>query len=103
MKMKMKIKTISHRYDVNRPRKRHGHRYSKYKRCLCMMMLICIKQHVSNVWSSIQEKVKQHWDWVEKSVDKEKSNVTNIILTRNKFDSLFDQITWNVDVDGHRN
>ena len=29
-------------------------------------MLTCIKQHLSNIWSSIHEKVKQHWDWVEK-------------------------------------
>ena len=28
MKMKMKIKNISHKYDINRPR------YSKYKKCL---------------------------------------------------------------------
>ena len=32
------------------------------------MMLICIKQHLSNIWTSIHEKVKQHWGWVEKSV-----------------------------------
>ena len=30
-----------------------------------MMMLKCIKQqHLSNIWSSIHEKVKQHWGWV---------------------------------------
>ena len=29
---------------INRPRPRHGHIYSKYKKCLIMMMLICIKQ-----------------------------------------------------------
>ena len=22
------------RYDINRPRSRHGHKYSKYKKCL---------------------------------------------------------------------
>ena len=66
MKMKMKKKNRSHRYDINRPRSRHGHKYSKYKKCLSMMMLICIKQHLSNIWSSIHEKVKQHWGWVEK-------------------------------------
>ena len=27
-----------------------------------------VKQHLSNAWSSIHEKVKQHWGWVEKSV-----------------------------------
>ena len=31
-----------------------------------MMMSIFIKQHLSNVWSSIHEEVKQHWGWVEK-------------------------------------
>ena len=30
----------SHRYDINRPRSRHGHRYSKYKKCFSMMTLI---------------------------------------------------------------
>ena len=29
------------------------------------MMVICIKQHLTNIWSSIHEKVKQHWGWVE--------------------------------------
>ena len=62
--MKMKIKNRSHRYDINRPR--HGYRYSKYKICLWIMILIYIKQHLSNIWSSIHEKVKQHWGWVEK-------------------------------------
>ena len=27
----MKKKNRSHRYDINRPRSRHGHKYSKYK------------------------------------------------------------------------
>ena len=31
-------------------------------------MFVCIKQHLSNIWTSIHEKVKQNWDWVEKSV-----------------------------------
>ena len=33
-----------------------------------MIMLICIKQHLSNIWSSIHEKVKQHWVWIEKTL-----------------------------------
>ena len=32
MKIKVKMKKRSHRYDINRPRSRHGHRYSKYKK-----------------------------------------------------------------------
>ena len=62
----MKMKNRLHRYDINRPRSRHGHKYSKYKKCLSMAIRICIKQHLSNTWSSIHEKVKQHWGWVEK-------------------------------------
>ena len=30
----------------NRPLPRHEHKYSKYKKC---MMIICIKQHLSNI------------------------------------------------------
>ena len=50
----------------NRPRPRHGHKYTKYKICLNIMMVVCIKQHLSNIWSSTHEKVKQHWGWAEK-------------------------------------
>ena len=59
--MKMKMKSRSHRYDINRPGSRHGYRYIKYEKCLPMMMLICIIQHLTNIWTSIHEKVKQHW------------------------------------------
>ena len=31
-----------------------------------MMMLLCITQHLSNIWSSVYENVKQHWGWVKK-------------------------------------
>ena len=48
MKMETKMKNRSHRCDINRPRARHGRKYSKYKKCLGMMMLIRIKQHLSN-------------------------------------------------------
>ena len=68
MKMKIKKKIGSHRYDINRPKSRHGQKYSKYKKCLIMMMLLCINQHLSNIWSWIHEKFKQHLGWVEKKV-----------------------------------
>ena len=38
----------SHRYDINRARPRHKHKYTKYKMYLSMMV-ICIKQHLSNI------------------------------------------------------
>ena len=62
----LKMKKRSHRYDINRPRPTNGHKYTKYKMCLSVMMVICIKEHPNNIWSSIHEKVKQHWGWVEK-------------------------------------
>ena len=52
------MKNKSQRYD----------KYTKYKKCLSIIMIICIKHHLSNIWSSIHKKVKQHCDWVEKSV-----------------------------------
>ena len=51
---------------IDRPRPRHGHKYIKYKKCLNMTMLLCIKQNLSNIWSSIHQKVKQNWGWVVK-------------------------------------
>ena len=38
----MKIDSL--RYGINRPKCRHGQKYSKYMKRLSMMMLICIKQ-----------------------------------------------------------
>ena len=51
------MKNRSHGYDINWPRTRHGHQYTKYKLCLSIMMVIYIKQHIKNIWSSIHEKV----------------------------------------------
>ena len=62
----MKMKNRSHRYNINRSRPRYGEIYSKHKTYLSMMVLKCIKQCLSNIWSSIHEKVKQQWGWVEK-------------------------------------
>ena len=49
MKMKTKLKNKSHRYYINRPTSRHRHKYCKYVTCLTMMMLIFIKQRLSNI------------------------------------------------------
>ena len=42
------MKSRSQRYDINRPRSRDGEKYTKYKMCPGIMMVICIKQHLSN-------------------------------------------------------
>ena len=44
MKMRLKIKNRSHRYDISRAKPRHGHKYIKYIVCLSIMMVICIEQ-----------------------------------------------------------
>ena len=46
MKVRQKIKNRLHRYNINRPRPRHGHKYTKYKMC---NMVVCVKQHLSNI------------------------------------------------------
>ena len=74
----MKMKNRSHRYDLNRPRPRYRHRYTKYKIYLSMMMVICIKQHLSNIWSSIYENVRLHWGWVKKSIGSKKACILNL-------------------------
>ena len=48
MKMRLKMKSRSQRYDTNRPRPRHGPKYTKHKACHVIMMVTCIKQHLSN-------------------------------------------------------
>ena len=62
------MKNRLYRYNINRPRSRHGHNYSKYERSLSMMVLICIKQHLSNIWSSIHEKLSNTEAELKKSV-----------------------------------
>ena len=51
MKMRLKMKNRSQRYNINRPRPRHGPKYTKYKMRLSLMIVVCIKQHLSNIWS----------------------------------------------------
>ena len=58
------MKNRSHRYDINKLRVRHEHKYIKYKMRISMM-IVCTKQYLSNILSSVHEKVKQHWGWVE--------------------------------------
>ena len=49
MKMKINMKNRSYRYDINGLRSRQGHKYSKYMKRLSMMMLKCMKHHLSNI------------------------------------------------------
>ena len=47
--MRLEMKNRSHRYDITRPRPRHGHKYTTHKICLSLMMAIFIKQYLSNI------------------------------------------------------
>ena len=47
--MRLEMKNRLSRYDMNGPRRIHGHKYTKYEIYLHIMMVICIKQHLSNI------------------------------------------------------
>ena len=49
IKRRLKMKNISHKYNINRPRPRQGPNYTKYKMYLGIMMAKCIKEHLSNI------------------------------------------------------
>ena len=53
MEMRLKIIIRSKRYDINRLRPGHGHKYTQIQN-------VCpyINQHLSNICSSINDKVK---------------------------------------------
>ena len=47
----------SHRCNINNTRPRHGYEYTKYKMYLSMVMVMCKKQHLSDIRSLIYEKI----------------------------------------------
>ena len=51
------MKNRWNRQDINRPRPRHRQTHTIYKMYLNMMLVICIKEHLSIVWSTIHEKL----------------------------------------------
>ena len=65
IKIRVKMRNRSRRYDIIRTRSKHEHKYTKYKMCHSMV-IICNKRHLSSICGWAPEKVKQHWGWVEK-------------------------------------
>ena len=49
MKIRLKMKNRSQRYDINRPRLGYEHKCTIYKIRLSIMMVTSIKQHLSNI------------------------------------------------------
>ena len=43
------MKNRSHRYNINISWPRDEHKYTKYKKCLSMMIFICVKRQLSTV------------------------------------------------------
>ena len=77
MEIRLTMKYRSHRYKINRPRSRHGHKYTKNKIFLSIMMVIFIKRHLSNIRSSIHEKLSNTEAELKKRGAYKKSVYTN--------------------------
>ena len=77
--MKIKMKYRSHRYDINRPRHRNKHKYTKYN-IQSIMMVICIKQHLSNIWNQFMKKLSNTQAELEKSVAYKRKPVNEQII-----------------------
>ena len=43
------MKNRSYTYDINKSRFTHGKKSGKYKMYLSMTMIVCAKQHLSNI------------------------------------------------------
>ena len=46
MKMRLKVKNRLLGYDINKPRPKHGHKYTKYNICHNTLMLIYISSNI---------------------------------------------------------
>ena len=57
MKMRLKMKNRSHRYDINRTSPRHGNRYTIYRMCPSVMMVVCINPYFTFLLSDITTKL----------------------------------------------
>ena len=47
--MRVEMKNRSYRYDINRTRPRDDYEHTTYEICPSMMMVMCNKQHISNI------------------------------------------------------
>ena len=71
----MKMENRSNGSDINEPRPTH--KYTKYKKCLSMMMSLCTKKHLStictkqnlsSIWSLVHKKISNTEAELKKSV-----------------------------------
>ena len=99
----MKMIKRSHRSDINRTRARHGYKYTKYKMCLSMRMVMCNKQHLSNIWSWIHERKKKKINNTEAGLKKSVYKKKHVFQFTRWLPSIlahcgtyFDQLKWEV-------
>ena len=78
MKIRLKIKMRSYRYDANRPMPGHGHKYTKYKRSLSIMMVTCIKQQLTTFEAQLMKKLSNIEAELKKSVTYKKKRVLRL-------------------------
>ena len=87
------MKISSQRYNINSHRPRHRHEYTKYKMCLSIIMVICVKQHLSNIWSSIHEKLSSNKDKLKTSVYLQK---IKCLAPQNSVNNLSDKTFFSI-------
>ena len=76
-------------------RDRHGHKYAKYKICISKMMVICTKQHLNNIWSSIHEKLSNTEDELKKGVAYIKTCI--LVWLKNSTKWKITMTMWNIE------
>ena len=51
----------SHGNTKSKHRSTYGHKYTKYNKCLNIMVFMYIKQHLSNIGGTIMERLSNSW------------------------------------------
>ena len=85
IKMRLKMKNGSHRYDINRPRARPGQEQTYIKN-----RLEVLSKHFSNTWSPFHEKIKNAEPELKKSVAYKTSVHFKLVLNHKVDNGLYD-------------
>ena len=43
-------------------------------------MVMCTKQHLSNIWRSVHKKIKEHWGWVKKKALLKNNSLRRLLI-----------------------
>ena len=78
MKMRLKMKNRSQNCYINRPRPKHGPKYTKYKNCLNIMMVLSNTQTTFEV--QFMKKLSNTEAEMKKTVPYEKKRVASFLF-----------------------